>query len=604
MRLADFPVLSTTEKKVPMLPTKFLSHVAHIHQLSAEQEAVFQRRFGAHQDYEEIARTLNTSSGACLKRMGQVYKKFGIAGGTRGKENQLRYILDREYDRWQQSSTAPQQQILILYPEGDSEAAIARQWQRELETANQSVTLADRDLRRRKNWWQHLQGELGRSDWVLLLLSQKAAYSELFGEEVQAVKEWYCASGGKKPRLAAVRVGEVALNYELDGYLAQVPQLQWSSPEDTAKIVSQLLRDRLTQGTRTASLSWEAPDGQPLPTAAPELPEGQVDLDSVFYIERPPIESRCFEAIAQPGALIRIKAPRQMGKTSLMARILSMASRMDAMTAHLSFQLAEREVFSSMERFLQWFCASVSYRAHLLNEVEEYWDEFLGSKLNCTAYFEQYLLPQLSAPLVLGLDEVDRLFPYEAIAEDFFGLLRAWHEEGKRKPTWKKLRLVLVCSTEAYLPMDVNQSPFNVGLPIELPEFSFEQVQNLVQRYGLNWESDRVARLMDLVGGHPYLTRVALYRVAREETTLEELIATSPVETSLYNDHLRRHLWNLEKHPELAIAMKQVVNSPEAIRIPGEAAFKLDSMGLVQLKGSRAIPRCGLYRRYFQETLE
>ena len=63
---------------------------------------------------------------------------------------------------------------------------------------------------------------------------------------------------------------------------------------------------------------------QPLPAAAPELPGGQVDLASRFYIDRPPIESRCYETIDQPGALIRIKAPRQMGKTSLMARICIM----------------------------------------------------------------------------------------------------------------------------------------------------------------------------------------------------------------------------------------------------------------------------------------
>ena len=58
-----------------------------------------------------------------------------------------------------------------------------------------------------------------------------------------------------------------------------------------------------------------------LKTSALELPRGQVPLNSPFYIERPPTELICFEEILQPGALIRIKAPRQMGKTSLMARI-------------------------------------------------------------------------------------------------------------------------------------------------------------------------------------------------------------------------------------------------------------------------------------------
>ena len=48
-----------------------------------------------------------------------------------------------------------------------------------------------------------------------------------------------------------------------------------------------------------------------------EEPEGQVPLNSPFYVERPPVEQDCYDGINHHGALIRIKAPRQMGKTSL-----------------------------------------------------------------------------------------------------------------------------------------------------------------------------------------------------------------------------------------------------------------------------------------------
>jgi hypothetical protein len=86
------------------------------------------------------------------------------------------------------------------------------------------------------------------------------------------------------------------------------------------------------------------------------------------------------------------------------------------------------------------------------------------------------LLPEIETPLVLGLDEVDEVFRYPAIADDFFGLLRAWYEEASYgsgdSELWERLRLIVVHSTEVYLPLDVNQSPFNVGLPIELPEFN------------------------------------------------------------------------------------------------------------------------------------
>ena len=58
------------------------------------------------------------------------------------------------------------------------------------------------------------------------------------------------------------------------------------------------------------------PSTPSLPVAEPELPNGQVRLASTFYVERVPYEAQCYREICHPGALIRIKTPRQMGKTS------------------------------------------------------------------------------------------------------------------------------------------------------------------------------------------------------------------------------------------------------------------------------------------------
>ncbi|MBD0337369.1 MAG: AAA-like domain-containing protein, partial [Cyanobacteria bacterium Co-bin13] len=189
------------------------------------------------------------------------------------------------------------------------------------------------------------------------------------------------------------------------------------------------------------------------------------------------------------------------------------------------------------------------------------------------------------------------------IASDFFGLLRAWHEDGKSREVWKKLRLVVVHSTEVYIPMNINQSPFNVGLPIELPEFSAEQMAELAQRHGLDSSADFVAPLQEMIGGHPYLVRVALYNLARQDMSLEQLLAEAPTEAGPYGDHLRRHLWNLEQRPELAAAVKRIVASTQPVRLESVQAFQLHSMGLVNLQGNDVTPRCELYRQYFKDRL-
>ncbi|MEB3181198.1 MAG: AAA-like domain-containing protein [Nostocaceae cyanobacterium] len=333
--------------------------------------------------------------------------------------------------------------------------------------------------------------------------------------------------------------------------------------------------------------------------------KGQVPLNSPFYIERQPIEELCCETIFQPGALIRIKAAKLMGKTSLMARIISAARTRGCKTVTLSFHLADTTVFSNLTRFLQWFCAIVTRKLGLPNQIAEYWDEMFGSNYNCTDYFENYLLANIDSPVVLALDEVDIVFNYPEIATDFFGLLRAWYEKAKygddSSESWQKLRLLVVHSTEVYLPININQSPFNVGFSVELPEFNQEQVHSLAMRYQLDWKQQEVEQLMALVGGNPYLLRVAMEQIIYEDITLEQLLETAVIETGIYSNFLRRQLWNLKQYPELINAFSKVVMSTNPVEIEPIQAFKLQSMGLVSWENQRLVSSCDLYRQYFRD---
>ena len=335
---------------------------------------------------------------------------------------------------------------------------------------------------------------------------------------------------------------------------------------------------------------------------------GLLPLDSIFYIERPPVESRCYEEIRRPGALIRIKAPSQMGKTSLMVRILDHVRQYPptdkpVQTVALSLQRADKAAFTDIDRFLRWFCAAIARKLQLPHRVDDYWSDTFGSKGNCTAFFEDYVLSEVNGPLILALDQVDGVFLHPEIADDFFTLLRSWYEEAaygdSGNPVWQNLRLIIVHSTEVYIPLDVNKSPFNVGLAIELQTFNPEQVQTLAQRYGLSLSPPELEALMQLVAGHPFLVQQALYHVASQELTLAELLETAATDAGIYSSHLHRHLHSLQEYPPLASAYDQVIRSSTPVDLEQLAAFKLHSMGLVALQGNRVIPSCELYRRYF-----
>jgi AraC-like DNA-binding protein len=341
-----------------------------------------------------------------------------------------------------------------------------------------------------------------------------------------------------------------------------------------------------------------------------ESPVGLVPLESKFYVERPPIEANCYEEIAHPGALIRIKAPSQMGKTSLMVRILAHAKQHlasggtnQAATVALSLQQADSAVFADMDLFLRWFCAAIARKLQLSQRVDDYWSATFGSKSNCTAYFEDCVLSEVNGPLVIALDRVDEVFPHPEIADDFFALLRSWYEESaygdSGNPLWQHLRLVIVHSTEVYLPLDINKSPFNVGVAIELKEFTPTQALDLAQRHGLQLSANELSELMQLVGGHPYLLRQAFYHLAKQELTLAQLLETAATNAGIYSSHLHHHLRHLQNHSPLAIAFDRVAKSTDPVELEQLQAFKLHSMGLVSLRGNYVVPSCELYRRYF-----
>ncbi len=354
---------------------------------------------------------------------------------------------------------------------------------------------------------------------------------------------------------------------------------------------------------REAKLSRRESIPSPPPLLNLDNPEGSVSLDCQLYIDRPPIESDCYQTILKPGALIRVKAPRQMGKTSLLQRILHHAKEQGHQTAYLNFQSADASFLTNLDELLQWFCGEITNELNLEYRVADYWKQGMGSKQKCGNYFQRYLLATITSPLTLGLDEVDQVFQHPEVAQEFFGLLRAWHEKGKNEPAWQKLRLVISHSKEVYIPLNINQSPFNVGLPIELPEFNQQQINELVQKHQLNLSQNEIEQLIGIVDGHPYLLRKALYEIARGSLNLEQFLQMAPTEEGIYGDHLRRHLFNLTADDNLEAAMKQVIASSDPVRLEANLAFKLRSLGLVKLRGNDVIPLCNLYRLYFKDRL-
>ena len=322
-----------------------------------------------------------------------------------------------------------------------------------------------------------------------------------------------------------------------------------------------------------------------------------------IYIERPPVEARCYQEIVKPGALIRIKAPKRMGKTLLIQQIIAHSEKQGYAQVYLNMNELP---LTNLDSFLQSFCVRVSDNLGLSDNLDSYWKKRLPSKVNCKRYLEQYLLKSLDSPVVLYLDEVEQVFSHQEVAEGFLTLLRSWHEDAKSKEVWKTLRLIVVYATDIYVTLPTEQSPFNVGLQIDLLEFTEQQVTRFAQAYGLNLSGDSVTKLMAMVGGHPDLLSQAFDYFKNHqavEKTLDTLLANAPTEAGIYGSHLRQLLTSIQEHPELLDAVKLLVSNTKPLRLDATITRKLESMGLVQRYGNDCSLISNLYRLYFSDRI-
>ena len=147
-----------------------------------------------------------------------------------------------------------------------------------------------------------------------------------------------------------------------------------------------------------------------------------------LYLDRPPIEELCFAEILSPGGLVRIKAPKGMGKTQLLKRLLNDATGQNYRGVYWDVSAINQPLFQDINAFWQQFCRDVSRALGLEDRVTEWWEQSLidCSNTKCSNYFDEYLLPRLDSPLVLGLDNFDCLFPYQSVAEEVFKVLYAY----------------------------------------------------------------------------------------------------------------------------------------------------------------------------------
>lgn len=476
-------------------------------------------------------------------------------------------------------------------------------------------------------WAERIDRELRQADVLLLLLSAASVGSEMVVGEVETAHRLQKHQG--RPRILPVRVAyRELLPYPLSAYLNPINWALWDSPVDTPRLFEEL--ERALTGEELGGAAEQigpaadatSPTFIPAPATTPpqqqfqppspqasvaplEPAEGTMDAESRFYIERDG-DAVVRRALERQGVTITIKGPRQMGKSSLLMRVIQRAQAAGRKAVYLDLQQFDQEVLGEADRFYIQFCQAMAEQLGLPDGTAEAWAASGGNNQRATRYVQNQVLKPLNRPLLLAMDEVDRLFEAE-YRSDFFAMLRGWHNN-RASPVplfrpWKQLDLALVTATEPYhLIANLNQSPFNVGEVIPLDDFSAEQVAELNQRHGAPLAPGPLAQLMALLHGHPYLVRRALYLVAGGLMPVERVLEQATSDYGPFGDHLRYHLFRIVDNKALRAGLRQVIRSN---RCDDEKTIRLlIAAGLARQEAGAVLLRCPLYASYFGEHLD
>lgn len=323
------------------------------------------------------------------------------------------------------------------------------------------------------------------------------------------------------------------------------------------------------------------------------------------YVPRTKIDAIATRNVVKPGSLLRIKGSPKMGKTMLLSRLIRVAEREGYKGIVISMREVSKDAMKSLDHFLQWFCLTVSGELRLQREFAEFnWNKQLGeSKQKATWYFEDHLLSE-SQLIVLGLDELGKIFDNHEISEGFFSLLRTWHENANRDPQWRGLNLILSYTTE-YDLLNIHLSPFNVGTPLMLKEFTEEEIKELAEIYKVELSDEEVKPLLEFLGGHPYLVSLTLEYMIDGVNTLEEIIKQAKIDGGIYQDFLQQLLQmiingedNLKEILKRLLEAKMTNDPNDAKKI-----LELEDLGLIRRVNHHAEIRYLLYQTYFKKYL-
>ncbi|MDF5722028.1 MAG: AAA-like domain-containing protein [Rhizonema sp. PD37] len=237
-------------------------------------------------------------------------------------------------------------------------------------------------------------------------------------------------------------------------------------------------------------------------------------VDAQSYVRR--LADEEFYQKLRAGKFCYVLNSRQMGKSSLRVQTMQRLQSEGTVCAALDLTgIGKYKVTLS-----QWY-GGIVYglveSCQLEDKFDFDWQTWWQKKqsildpVTCLRLFiEEVLLEKIQQPIVIFVDEIDRVLSQDFSLDDFFALIRFFQNQRVDNPIFERLTFALLgVATPSDLITDKTQTPFNIGEGIELHGFSLEEAKPLIKGLEGNVSNPQqvMQEILDWTGGQPFLTQ-------------------------------------------------------------------------------------------------